>query len=574
MSFDQPQRGELHDLLLAMEEGSLSPEGVARIDELVQGDAELLRCYLEHVRLVADLHFGLGDDRVKTALSRVFTLDGQQQRPTARNRQPAIRPERDFVPLPTIVIPNASGLSPTISSFNGLLLSYLIAGIVVGIGLFAGWVCRMPDYKELAGNSSRPSEKTEREAQPVEDMVFVGQITNMVDCRWADPRTEAFPRARVPLGRKYALASGLMEIAYDTGAKVILEGPCTYKVDVKSGGFLSVGRLTARVETKGEGERGKAEQKQTGAPPSTFPLPPSPLFSVRTPTAVVTDLGTEFGVEVDRSGASRTHVFRGKVEVRAAGNGNSGAVLLAENQSARIEVSKNLMASVVREAGRGQGFVREMPKSAPIQFFNTGKGLKAGDADPHWQVVARSDDPDFKPQPAVVVVPIPANGADNPSRSQWIALSRDYYLPDDVVYVFRTTFDMTGILPSRAMMRGRFIADDHVVAVRLNGHRINVPVQHEGEPYVYWSTFSTHTGFVKGTNVLEIEVLNASPYISPSERHATKSRSPTYCIVELDGEGVCDPAFVSAPKGKPGADSQLTDQKSARGKQALPQDSR
>ena len=28
----------------------------------------------------------------------------------------------------------------------------------------------------------------------------------------------------VPLGRKYALASGLMEISYDTGTKVILEG--------------------------------------------------------------------------------------------------------------------------------------------------------------------------------------------------------------------------------------------------------------------------------------------------------------------------------------------------------------
>ena len=29
------------------------------------------------------------------------------------------------------------------------------------------------------------------------------------------------------------------------GAKVILQGPCTYEVDSAAGGFLSVGKLTA-----------------------------------------------------------------------------------------------------------------------------------------------------------------------------------------------------------------------------------------------------------------------------------------------------------------------------------------
>ena len=39
-----------------------------------------------------------------------------------------------------------------------------------------------------------------------------------------------------------------MEITYDTGAKVILQGPVTYEVESPAGGFLSVGKLTARVE--------------------------------------------------------------------------------------------------------------------------------------------------------------------------------------------------------------------------------------------------------------------------------------------------------------------------------------
>ena len=34
-----------------------------------------------------------------------------------------------------------------------------------------------------------------------------------------------------------------MEITYDTGAKVILQGPATYEVDSTNGGFLSLGKL-------------------------------------------------------------------------------------------------------------------------------------------------------------------------------------------------------------------------------------------------------------------------------------------------------------------------------------------
>ena len=77
---------------------------------------------------------------------------------------------------------------------------------------------------------------------------LVARITGMVDCQWADPHTAPVGFDRVSLGRKYALASGLMEITYDTGAKVILQGPCTYEVESTTGGYLSLGKLTARVD--------------------------------------------------------------------------------------------------------------------------------------------------------------------------------------------------------------------------------------------------------------------------------------------------------------------------------------
>ena len=64
----------------------------------------------------------------------------------------------------------------------------------------------------------------------------------MVDCKWNGG-------SRVSLGQKFDLASGLMEITYDTGAKVILQGPVTYSVEA-NGGYLAVGKLTGKLEKK------------------------------------------------------------------------------------------------------------------------------------------------------------------------------------------------------------------------------------------------------------------------------------------------------------------------------------
>ena len=105
-------------------------------------------------------------------------------------------------------------------------------------------------------------------------------------------------------------------------------------------------------------------------------LIPNPLFSVRTPTAVVTDLGTEFGVEVDPAGGSYACVFQGKVELRlakgreslpspaaiGAGDERGGRVIqLVANQAARVEPGANRIAAAVLEPGRLVTFVRQMP---------------------------------------------------------------------------------------------------------------------------------------------------------------------------------------------------------------------
>ena len=160
-----------------------------------------------------------------------------------------------------------------------------------------------------------------------------------------------------------------MEITYATGAKVILQGPVTYEVD-SNGGYLSVGKLTGKLETKTQDPRPKTEEADIH--PSSFILHP---FVIRTPTATVTDLGTEFGVEVDESGGTKSHVFRGAVGLQLAtadGNSVGEPVILGENQSARVSLGTDRVPRMHRFTGKHETFVRQMPpRPARVLLYDT-----------------------------------------------------------------------------------------------------------------------------------------------------------------------------------------------------------
>ena len=126
-----------------------------------------------------------------------------------------------------------------------------------------------------------------------------------------------------------------MEITYDTGAKVILQGPVTYEVESTNGGYLSIGKLTGKLERKVASAQWlvastseiRNQKSETSYPQSLIPNASSlstihdPLFTIKTPTAIVTDLGTEFGVEVHKSGTSEVHVLTGAVDLVARQGG-------------------------------------------------------------------------------------------------------------------------------------------------------------------------------------------------------------------------------------------------------------
>ncbi len=408
-------------MVAALCDGAIDRPSFARLERLLDSDPEARQWYIAYLDLhgelcwnhLADASRGLGT----SVPGELGSAEGSRIQEVSKSEIPD---QQVSIPesaasaaeplMPPIVIdtggPFPAPFSSLGSSLGGWLFSYAAATVITGMAILGAWVYKVSHDYHPAGAPSPMIAECQPDPKPAD----VGRITGVADCRWSNPdAAPPYPSAAVPLGHKYDLLSGLMEISYTTGAKVILQGPCSYEVDSAAGGFLALGKLTARVEKL------SAISDQLSEIPNLKSQIPNPKFVVRTPTAVVTDLGTEFGVEVDRSGGSRTRVFRGKVEVRPAGGlGTSvpsatGAILLGENESVRVEAEPGAVPTVVRHNpadAAGDNFVREFPRwtRMKMKLFNTGIELKEGDADPHWQIVAVSNDPKFKPQAAVVTL--------------------------------------------------------------------------------------------------------------------------------------------------------------------------
>ncbi len=328
---------EFSPLLDAACDGTLND---AQLDELAAAlelDAEACKAYIDHISLQADIRFLGRAERLCQ-----IGLDGVQAK-----LSPAAPPTASTSGLSFL----SSPLYGTIGFFSHEVpFSLLIATVITGMGLLMGSFVYVSHHEQIVKNTLPPSPSTQAIPKPQSE--YVGRITGMVDVKWSDATTAAVTEL-VALGRKYALASGLMEITYDTGAKVILQGPCTYQADSRTGGFLSIGKLTARLDNA------KPQAADSKSSLSTIHYP---LFTIKTPTAVVTDLGTEFGVEVSPTGDTETHVLVGSVrfaKLNKAGGDTEEQVLRA-GRAARCDSRQGRISVVKTDARR---FTRFMPTS-------------------------------------------------------------------------------------------------------------------------------------------------------------------------------------------------------------------
>ena len=253
-----------------------------------------------------------------------------------RDEQPnegARDPAREACPTPHKSLLNWASRNPKVPAI-AIAATVLIAALVV-MGL-------TPVRQWMAGGSK--NDDGERQLEDPKSGEFVAILNNAHQAKWLDGTQPRLKDPRLKVGRRLAIASGLIEVKYYTGAKVVIEGPAEF----------FVGRM------KDEGGRRKEKGGESEGHPSSFILHPSNAgflrfgslvarvegeeaqgFTIDTPSARIRDLGTEFGVEVDRNGEAEVAVLSGEVDViREASTGVAAeSVRLIKDQGAFVLAS-------------------------------------------------------------------------------------------------------------------------------------------------------------------------------------------------------------------------------------------
>jgi regulation of enolase protein 1 (concanavalin A-like superfamily) len=209
------------------------------------------------------------------------------------------------------------------------------------------------------------------------------------------------------------------------------------------------------------------------------------LFAVRTLTAVVTDLGTEFGVMVDKDGRVETQVFEGVVRVVAVRNSTpvGAAQELRQGEAVRIEPKQAVIQTM---ASNSQAFVRRISDAKTVRdsFATVRDYMTDGVAGTVWHGIMNAKSAsriDTKPvtidgvsYASQLVLSVPANaiaGWSEPSRNRefhngpflYVNVPQgDFVAKVKIAGMTRSNFSTCGLMALRD--------ENNFVAVNRNQH--------------------------------------------------------------------------------------------------------
>ncbi len=165
------------------------------------------------------------------------------------------------------------------------------------------------------------------------------RLTAVADARLAATSPPYGSGDMLAPGDRIDLEAGLVELALPAEIVVVLEGPARLEIREQDDLQLDQGRLTATLTRRGSG------------------------LTVRTPTAVVTDRGTQFGLDVDTAGRTDLRVFQGAVELAATADPGSQPAVVTAGNAAEVDADGRV-ALVDRPPRKAFVLTVPRPKSA------------------------------------------------------------------------------------------------------------------------------------------------------------------------------------------------------------------
>jgi len=259
---------EFDDAVATVCHGVASNEQMGALNELLQGSPAARDEYLLRV----ELHSRLASE------PDLFANAGTES-PDSSAAALAVRETRNVVPWPL----SPWRASPKVAWAVALaaVFTLLAAGLVL-------WLKR----PSVTGPTSKA----------------VAMLTRTVDARW-ETSTAPLRVGRALEPGWLRLTSGLAQVVFYSGARLVLEGPTELQLVSPGEAVCPTGRLLAEVPQPARG------------------------FRLKTGQVNVVDLGTAFGVDATR-GRTEVHVFEGQVELLS---GTTSKQALGENKAAVVD---------------------------------------------------------------------------------------------------------------------------------------------------------------------------------------------------------------------------------------------
>ena len=314
MMRDFPRRAELLELLGLLRDGEVTADQIAQIEEIVSGDERATAIYVQYVHLGIALYYRVGKASGTSAASSALpTCPLPPHGFSAAAGSP--RAESHVLHSSSAGVPQPPAPRSRMLRFlgdlghqgrgfaiNHTVISALAAIVVVtalvtvamwnrdgGRGRAEGG-SEFADHKLEFSDHESPIRIPNSPVSPPA-MQSVGLLTLARGVHWAEPSSVLAEMDRLAPGQEINMRDGRVEVTFDRGVRMVLQGPGHIRIL----GPLCVqaysGNLTAHVGKHAHG------------------------FTVVTPRGNVVDLGTEFGLRLDASGAVEVAVFKGSVDV-------------------------------------------------------------------------------------------------------------------------------------------------------------------------------------------------------------------------------------------------------------------
>jgi ferric-dicitrate binding protein FerR (iron transport regulator) len=452
----------LRRLIDAAVSGRATEEELQRLDDWLARDDQALKAFLSYCQLEADLFFhGRATLAGKRVLAGIEQLD-----------------------LAAVADHTKQVASPRSSNRRRRNVRWFasLAAAVALVGLFTWW---STSWNEILA---------ERQPQPI------ARFDGGEDAEWLSETAPAIGQTFVE-GDSVYLTKGHARISMASGAELLLRGPCFVTLATADSVRLEEGVVTAEVAEWGRG------------------------FTVLTESLSVVDLGTKFAVSAGADGVAEAHVLDGQVRVKPLTKSTTEgrSMLLSGGEAIRVESDRKPATRLAADTERFDAEMGDQLPFRPIPIQNTGRGLVAGDEDPNWRVTVGPESALPKgPQFAVVANADGRYLGNDASRSQWISITnpvRPGIRPNSLC-TFETTFDLTGYDLSTVMVAAQVLADNGVIAVRINGEPVPMKPWHLNERDQTFNKFQTieiKSGFTRGRNKVEFDVWNGIDSYRPAE---------------------------------------------------------